>query len=118
MQHFKKRYLEALSQQRKEGELRPTVTMISTKKRGRSLLLGNLDAQVQGYIRVLCDVGAPVSAQIVQAAAEGITVSLDRTLLVENGGHIALSRGWALLLLHKMGYVKRKGTTVNHENIA
>ena len=52
----------------------------------------NLDRDVQKYIRALRQAGAPVSAQLVQAAAEGIVISKDRNLLVENGGHIALTR--------------------------
>ena len=61
------------------------------EKQGRPLLLGDLDAQVQTYIRALCGADAPVSTQIIQAAVAGIVASSNRTLLVENGGHIALS---------------------------
>ena len=35
----------------------------------------------------------PVSCSLVLAAAEGIIVSEDRTVLTENGGHVALTRG-------------------------
>ena len=108
----KNRYYETLSDQRKAGESEPSVTSISTRRRGRSLLLGSLDSDVQAYVRALRTARTPVNVQIVQTAAEGIVTACDRTLLVENGGHIiSLSRGWALSLLQRMGYVKRKGTT-------
>ena len=94
--NFKKRYFEALSWQRKSGELQLTVRMIPTKKQGRPLLLHDLDAKVQWYIQALRAAGAPISTQIIQAGAEGILTASDRTLLVENGGCIALSCGWAL----------------------
>ena len=35
----------------------------------------------------------------------------DQTLLVENGGHISITRGWADSLPKRMGYVKRKPRT-------
>ena len=55
--------------------------------------------------------GTPVSVALVQAAGEGIVMAKDRTLLVENGGHISITGGWADSLLKRMGYVKRKATT-------
>ena len=35
----------------------------------------------------------------------------DRTLLLQHGGHIELTRDWALSLLSRIGFVKRKATT-------
>ena len=80
------------------------------RKRGGTSNTG-LDKDVQNYIRALRQAGAPVSGQLVQAAAENIITAKDRNLLIENVGHIALSRGWASSLLKRMGYVKRKATT-------
>lgn len=71
----------------------------------------SLDTEIQKYIRALWLAGTPVSCSLVLAAAEGIVVSKDRTVLTENGGHAALTRGWALSLLKQMGYVKRKAST-------
>ena len=49
---------------------------------------------------------------VVQAEPEGIVTARDRNLLIENGGHIhvdiALTRGWAISILKRMGYVKQK----------
>ena len=75
------------------------------------MLEESLDTDVQRYVRALREAGTPVSCSLVLAAAESVIVSKDRTSLVENGGHIALTRGWALSLLRRMGYVKRKATT-------
>ena len=43
--------------------------------------------------------------------AKGIVSHHDSNLLAENGGHIAISKDWAKLLLLQMGYVKRKVST-------
>lgn len=39
VRYFKKRYFEALSEKHKAGEAEPSVTFISTQRRGKSLLL-------------------------------------------------------------------------------
>ena len=36
---------------------------------------------------------------------------MDRTRLVEHGGHVKLSNTWAKSLLHHMNFTKRRGTT-------
>jgi len=36
-----------------------------------------------------------VTSHIVCAAARGIVMSIDRTILLEFGGHISLNRHWA-----------------------
>ena len=48
---------------------------------------------------------------MVMAAATGILTSYDRTLLMEHAGHISISKTWAISLLKRMGFVKRKMTT-------
>ena len=108
---YKNLYTTELATRSKQNDT-SEITTLPMKKRGRPLTLGeDLDRDVQKYIRALRQTGAPVSAQLVQAAAEGIVTSKDRNLLVENGGHIALTRGWAISILKRMGYVKRKATT-------
>ena len=88
------------------------VTALLLKKCGRPLTLGEaLDTDVQKYIRALRLAGTPVSCSLVLAAAEGSVVSKDRTLLADNGGHVMFTRGWALSLLKRMGYVKQKALT-------
>ena len=107
---FKKKYLEALHIRVRNGDIQP-VTAILPGRRGRPLLLGELDKKVQAYIQALRDAGGSIGSRIVIAAAEGIVLAHDRTLLVQHGGHIHLTRDWALSLLSRMGFVKRKATT-------
>lgn len=87
----------------------PSVEATPSMKRGRPLTLG--DFTVQKYVRALREAGTPINASIVIAAATGIVISKDRSLLSENGGHIGLGAGWAKSLLTRMGFVRRKCTT-------
>ena len=48
---------------------------------------------------------------MITAAAKGIVMSVDHTLLVENGGHIQLMNTWEQSLMVRMGLVKRKAST-------
>ena len=76
------------------------------------MILGEqLDCKVQNYIKALRNAGTPIGSSVVMAAAEGLVRAYDRSLLVEYGGHIEISKTWALSLLGRMGYVKRKATT-------
>ena len=45
------------------------------------------------------------------AVGEGIVRAHDRTMLVQHSGHIQITKAWALSLLKRIGYVKRKATT-------
>ena len=63
--------------------------MIESKKRGRPLTLGELDSDVQTYIRGLRKAGTPVNLPVIVAGATGIVTAKDRSLLAENGGHIS-----------------------------
>ena len=101
---FKKKYLAVVA----KGE---TVTCIPSKKAGRPLNLGDIDGEVQSYIKSLRAAGTPISAPIVIAAAEGIVRARDRTLLADHGGSIILNRSWAVSLMRRMGYSRRKATT-------
>ena len=70
-----------------------------------------MDTEIQRYVQRLRDNGTSVSTALVQAAAEGYLLARDRTVLVEYGGHVSLTKDWARSLLIRMGYVKRKATT-------
>jgi hypothetical protein len=63
----------------------------------RPLVLGNLDAKVQQYIQALRRAGTPVGSEMIIASAKGVTMSVDCTLLEENGGHLKLAKTWASL---------------------
>ena len=73
---FKTKYLAALA---KQG----SVCSIPSKKRGRPLTLGDIDGEVQSYIKALRAAGTPISAPLIIAAAEGIVGARDRTLLAK-----------------------------------
>ena len=62
------------------------------------------------YIQGLRKNGTAISVRLVQAAAKGYLLSHNHTVLVEYGGHVSHAR-FAHLLLKRMGYVKRKGST-------
>ena len=91
---------------------RDEIAKLCPKKRGRPLLLGaTLDKQVQAYICKIREQGGVVSASIVVVVATGILLSIDKTKLVQFGGHIKISKHWAYKLLARMNFVKRKATT-------
>ena len=90
----------------------PPITKLENKKRGRPLLIGmELDNQVQSYVSKLREKGGVVNSSIVQSAPIGIVMSHDANLLKCNGGHIEITKFWALSLLQRMGFVKRRSTT-------
>ena len=106
---FKKKYLVELKRQVTTGT---EVTSLRAGKRGRKRMLGEqLDTKVQSYIKALRSAGTPIGTSVLMAAATGILTCYDRTLLVEHGGHISISKTWAMSLLKRMGFVKRKATT-------
>ena len=79
---FKKRYYEALRQNR-TGE---PVTRLEHHLRGGPLKLGNLDSSVQDYIRKLRLAGGIVNRATVIAAARGIVEHNNPSLLCEHMG--------------------------------
>ena len=69
--------------------------------------LGELHKDVQKYVSALWDAGVAITI----AAAEGIVMVHNRSLLVQHGGYIELTRDWALSLLNRIVFVKRTATT-------
>ena len=93
------------------------LAVLPAKKRGRRVLLGdNLDMKVQMYLKKVREGGGVVSARIAMAAARGIVLTCDRSLLAEFGGHVELSKHWAYSLLHRMKFVQRKVTTAKSKH--
>uniref|UniRef100_A0A1X7V5Y1 Uncharacterized protein n=1 Tax=Amphimedon queenslandica TaxID=400682 RepID=A0A1X7V5Y1_AMPQE len=86
------------------------------KKRGRPLLLGDLDEIVQLYLRKLKDAGGTISARIVVAAARGVIMKSNRGMLVEFGGHVQLKKYLARSLFQRMNLVQRKATTARSKH--
>ena len=108
---FKKKYLEEV-QKRAPGTELEEVKSLPGHKRGRNVMLGEeLDGKIQSYVKALRTAGTPTGSSVVMAAAEGLVKAYDRTILVEYGGQVAITKSWAMSLLGRMGYVKRKATT-------
>lgn len=85
------------------------VSKLVSRIRGRPLLFGEeLDKQLQSYIKIYSE---HVNTHIVIATGKGIVRGYDSNLLEINGGHISLSKEWAISALKRMGYVKRKAST-------
>lgn len=115
---FKKDYLSHVKSAVKrklidtDSEIHEEPEVLTPKKRGRKLLLGDeLDNKVKRFVTTIRSSGGVVNTAIVKAAGRGVVLSVDRSLLQENGGHIEITRAWALSLMSRMDLVKRKGTT-------
>ncbi|CAH1257592.1 POGZ [Branchiostoma lanceolatum] len=80
------------------------------KNVGRPLKLGDLDAEMQKFARSTRQGGGVVNRPMIMAAAKGLLMRRDRSVLVEYGGHIEITKAWANSLLLRMNFVKRKGT--------
>ena len=107
MRLFKKRYLEELKDKKTlpVGES-PAVKEIAVKTRGRPLLVGEFDIDIQTYVRALRKAGTPVSVPVVLAAAEGVITARNRSALLKYGGHMELGQPWAVSMLRRMGFVQ------------
>ena len=63
------------------------------------------------YLKKVREGGGVVSARIAMAAAKGILLTCNRSMLAEFGGPVTLNRPWAYSLLERMQFVQRKVTT-------
>ncbi|CAH1247839.1 Hypp8025 [Branchiostoma lanceolatum] len=79
------------------------------KTAGQPLKLGDLDADVQKFVRDTKENGGVVSRALVMSAAKRIVSQKDRSLLSEYGGPIVITQAWANSFLHRMNCVERKG---------
>ena len=113
VQTWKGKYQAELSRKRKAGETCDlSMKSLPIKKRGRPLLLAEkLDTEVKCYIQVVCDGGGVINMVITMAAATAIVKKADRNLLADNGGLIIITSNWAKSLLHRMNFVKKRGSS-------
>ena len=118
---FKEEYLKKLQEITKQPcssgssttSIPVEVKALLTKTQGRPLLLGEeLDKCVQDYIKNLREIGGVINTAI------GIVSARNCALLLENGGHISITRGWAKSILHRMNYVKRKGSNAGKVSVS
>ena len=91
------------------------IKSLLSKHQGRMLLLGKkLDQTIQEYIANLRAVGGVVNIFIVIGAARGIICARNSDVLLENGGHIQITKDWAKSLLQR---IKRKGSNAGLCNL-
>ena len=111
---WKAKYQMEILQKRKAGETDLSMKRLPSKKRGWPLLLGEqLDVEVKSYISAVWAGGGVVTSAIVMPAATTIVRRHGRNLLAENGSSIMLTKTWAKSLVHRMGYVKRRGSSTS-----
>ncbi len=77
-----------------------------------------MDKELQAYITKLREAGCVINSAIVMGAAEGLVKKYDSNLLLCNGGHIQINKGWAKGFLNRMGFVKRRSSTAAKVNPA
>ena len=85
------------------------MTVLPTMKRGRQVLLGkDLDEKVQLYIKKSREGGGVISACTTVAAAHGIVLKVNQSLLAEFGGPVLLSNSRARSLMKQMNLSKER----------
>ena len=88
-----------------------SVNKLTTKSRGRPTLLPNeMDNDVKDYIRDLRESGGILNTNIVQCIGKGVVLEKNKSLLLEYGGSIELTREWARSVLDRMNFKKLKAT--------
>ena len=103
---YLKEYKEKL-QEAKPGE-KVIVTELSSKKRGRPVLLGpKLDEHLQHLLVGMRARGTPVGTTVVMGVAEGILMKYKSQFKSD----VKLNKEWARSVLCRMGYTKRKASS-------
>ena len=105
---WKIKYLAELNHKHKAGETdNLTVKSLPVQTCGRPLLLRQkLDSHLEFYIQAVHEGGS-----ITMVAVTAIVQKAVRTLLGENRGPITITNNWAKSLLHRMNFVKRRGSS-------
>ena len=76
---------------------------VCCKRRGRPLLLPEeIDQLIKQFIQNMRVCGSPLSSSIVVAAAKGIALSKNQSLLREFGGPVELKKSWHIHSLFGM----------------
>ena len=101
---FKKVYNEG---KQKGTDLSEGIVM---KSKGRPTLLPKTLTKKTIDISALRLRGAPVTSSVINGVAKGIVQANDRTLLVENGGHLSLLNDWTRKVLYRRDTLGRKMT--------
>ena len=109
---IKKAYVEEMRKRPRSDDGEEEISVLPVKKRGTKLLLGDdLDQKVQIYLRKVREGEGAVSSRIVIAAARGIVLKYNPSMLAELGDPVDFNQYWARSLLRRMKFVQRKATT-------
>jgi len=88
---------------------------LARSPRGAPTLLGDLEGEVQQYIRRVRVQGGVINARTVMAAVEDIVEKNARHKLRKNGGHIVITSALAKSILRRMGLDGQRQTKPNKE---
>lgn len=103
---FKKQYQEELKESRIQR--RSPNKILKAKRRGRPLLLGNIDAMVQKFLKSTRSRGGVVNSSVAIAVADALVKRYPEYELE----HIQFrNRSWTRSLFKRMNFVRRVGTT-------
>ena len=112
MKSIKKAYAEEL-RKRPRADDGEAITALPAKKRGRRFF-ARPGCRPEGTTDIpekVREGGGAISARIVVAAARGILLKCNRSMLAEYCGPVQLSRTWAHSLLKQMKFVQWRATT-------
>ena len=70
------------------------------------MALGDLQKDVQAYLKALRRAGTPGNVPLVLAAATELVIAKDQTILKQHGGYLELKRSWGISLMKHIGYVQ------------
>ena len=111
---WKRAYEVTLLEKRKSTEPGKAVTVNSLdgKKRGRPPLLGTkLDLLLQERIKAMRERGTSIGSGTVIGIGRGILLKHEKSSLHEFGGPITLSKDWAVGVLRRMQFTKRRANS-------
>ena len=91
-----------------------SITFKETRK--MSFSEDDLDLKVQVYLKTVREGVEVISARIAMAAAKGIFLTYNTSMLAEFQGHVKLDRHWAYSLLHRVKFVQMKATTAKSKH--
>ncbi len=90
------------------------VTALPTKKRGRPPLLGvKIDKHLQEMITGMRSRGSIITTSVVVGIGRGLQLKHSRGTTLCEANDEMLSRDWAISVLRRMGYSKRRGNSTS-----
>ena len=88
------------------------IASLPSKKQGRPPLLGyKLDQLLQEQIVSMRKRGTPISSHMVIGVARGLLLKHNRSFLNDFGGPITSTKDWAICVMRRMGYTKRRANS-------